>query len=202
MQKFIIKSNNYLDRDVMAYYNKDYIGYQKIGNPDYLNHLKNMSGNKNEIDLVKDFIEVNKRALKDLEEIIKKENLNNPLICVMPRSKSENHYKQNQLLFKKSISSAVCNLNAQNGENVFKRVKDTKTTHDWRLENNNGDMPYKGITKDTCEIQKSKISEQDIILVDDIYTKDVNAIEDCAQTLFDFNAKNVIIYVLARTKEN
>lgn len=50
-------------------------------------------------------------------------------------------------------------------------------------------MPYKGITKDTCEINKSLIFEKDIVLVDDIYTEGVFVAEDCIQTLFDFGVK-------------
>ncbi len=80
------------------------------------------------------------------------------------------------------------------------RVKDTKTTHNWRLENNTGDNPYKGITKDTCRVDLSKIKGQNIILVDDIYTEGVNVIEDCIQNLFDLGAKSVILYVTAKTR--
>ncbi len=50
-------------------------------------------------------------------------------------------------------------------------------------------MPYKGITKDTCEINKSLIFGKDIVLVDDIYTEGVFVAEDCIQTLFDFGVK-------------
>lgn len=40
MKKFTIKANKYLDRDVQGYYNCEYIGYQKSGNPDFINRLK------------------------------------------------------------------------------------------------------------------------------------------------------------------
>ena len=43
MKKFTIKANKYVDRDVTGYYNCDYVGYQKQGNPDFINRLKNMS---------------------------------------------------------------------------------------------------------------------------------------------------------------
>lgn len=68
------------------------------------------------------------------------------------------------------------------------------------MENNTGDMPYPGITKDTCEICKSNIANKDIILVDDIYTEGVNTIEDCLQTLLELGAKSVILYVIAKTR--
>ena len=42
MKRFIIKQNKYLDRDIEAFYNCDYVGYKKKGNPDFINHLKNL----------------------------------------------------------------------------------------------------------------------------------------------------------------
>lgn len=200
MKKFTIKQNSYLDRDVKGFYNCDYIGYRQKGNPDFINRLKNMTKSNSEIDLVDDFIEVAERATKDLETIINTENLNHPTICVVPRSKAENHYAQNQLMFKKAVSSVINNLNALNGSNYIKRIKDTKTTHSWRLEHNTGDLTYKGITKDTCQINKDGIYGKNIILVDDIYTDGVNTIEDCIQSLFDYGAKNIIMYVIAKTR--
>lgn len=40
-----------------------------------------------------------------------------------------------------------------------------------------------------------------VLLVDDIYIKGVNVAEDCIQTLLDLGAKDVILYVIAKTKE-
>ena len=200
MKKFTIEKNSYLDRDVTAYYNCDYVGYQQKGNPDFINRLKNMSKSHNEMDLVKDYIEVSERATNDLRNIISNENLFDCVICVVPRSKAEKSYPQKQLMFKKAISSIADSLDVVNGTNAIKRIKDTKTTHNWRLEDNTGDMPYKGITKDTCEFNQSKIRNKNIILVDDIYTQGVNIAEDCIQTLLDFGAKSVILYVTAKTR--
>ena len=200
MKRFTIKQNSYLDRDIKGFYNCDYIGYQQKGNPDFINKLKNTTKSHNEMDLVQEFLEVAERATKDLRTILDTENLNDPIITIIPRSKAENNYKQSQLMFKKAISSVVDKIEATNGSNAIKRIKDTKTTHNWRLKNNTGDTLYKGITKDTCEIDKRAIHEKDVILVDDIYTKDVNVAEDCIQTLFDFGAKNVILYVVAKTR--
>ena len=199
MKKFTIKANKYLDRDVQGYYNCEYIGYQKSGNPDFINHLKNMTKQHSELDLVKDFIAVYERAEKDIVEIT--QGKTNYMVCVIPRSKAEKHYSTNQLMFKKAISSVVDNLGLENGVDTIKRVKDTKTTHDWRLEHNTGDMPYQNITTDTCEIKKHAISDKNIILVDDIYTENVFVAEDCIQTLFDLGAKSVILYVIAKTRD-
>ncbi len=202
MKKFTIKQNSYLDRDVQGFYNCDYIGYGQKGNPNFINRLKNMTKSHSELDLVQDFVEVSERTSKDLQTIIETENLYNPVVCVIPRSKAEKHYSQSQLMFKKAISSVADKLNTINGSNVIKRIKDTKTTHDWRLEHNTGDMPYKGIIKDTCEIDKNAIYGKDIILVDDIYTENVNVTEDCIQTLFDLGARCVIMYAVAKTPKN
>lgn len=145
MKKFIIKKNKYLDRDIIAYYNCEYFGYQQHDNPDFINHLKNMSNKYKETDLVKDFIEVVEMSEADLKKIIKKLNVNDLTICVIPRSKSEKKYKQSQLMFKKAISCIADSLGLENGTDAIKRIKDTKTTHNWRLENNNGKSPYVGI---------------------------------------------------------
>lgn len=88
-----------------------------------------------------------------------------------------------------------------NGTDAIKRIKDTKTTHSWRMEDNTGDMQYVGITKDTCQIDETKIVGKDIILVDDIYTEGVFVAEDCIQTLLDLGAKSVILYVIAKTRD-
>lgn len=92
-------------------------------------------------------------------------------------------------------------MHLENGVDAIKRIKNSKTTHNWRLSNNTGKMPYLGITKDTCEINGNAISNKTVLLVDDIYTKGVNVAEDCIQTLLDLGAKNVILYVIAKTTE-
>lgn len=198
MKKFTIKANKYLDRDIQGYYNCEYIGYRKCGNPDFINHLKNITKQHSELNLVKDFIAVYERAEKDIEKIAR--GRTNCMVCVVPRSKAEKHYSVCQLMFKKAIACVTDNLGLENGVDAIKRVKDTKTTHDWRLEHNTGDMPYKDITLDTCEIKKGAISGKNIILVDDVYTENVNVAEDCIQTLLNLGAKNVILYVIAKTR--
>lgn len=202
MKHFKICKNKYLNQDINGYYNQDYVGYQKKGNPDFINHLKNMSCSKDEMDLVEDFIAVCDCFGKDLKEIVKLEQLSDFVVLIVPRSKAEKNYKQCQLMFKKAISSTVNKLGINNGIDAIKRIKDTKTTHDWRLEHNTGEAPYVGITKDTCEINTDFIKNKNIILVDDIYTENVNTIEDCIQTLLDMGAKRVIMYAVARTTKS
>lgn len=200
MKSFTINKNKYLTRDVKGYYNTDYVSYQKQGNPDFINHLKNMTKQFDEMDLVKDYMEVAERFTDDVKLIIEKNCLKNPVVCVIPRSKTDSSYSQSQLMFRKAISSSADTLRLINATNVIKRVKDTKTTHNWRLTKNTGDDPYVGITKDTCEINKNAILGKDVILVDDIYTEGVFVAEDCLQTLLDFGAKSVILYVIAKTR--
>ena len=200
MKEFKVKQNKILEQEINGYYNCDYVGYQKQGNPDFINRLKNMSKQYTELDLVDDFIEVTERFSKDIEAIIKRENKYNYTVCVIPRSKTDKSYSQSQLMFKKAISSIANKLQLKDATNAISRTRNTKTTHNWRLENNNGDMPYKGITKDTCTIDENAIKGKDIILVDDIYTEDVNIAEDCIQTLLDIGAKSVKLYVIAKTK--
>lgn len=91
-------------------------------------------------------------------------------------------------------------LNLYNATDAIRRVTDTKTTHSWRLENNSGQMPHRGITKESCNIDSSLFRNKDVILVDDIYTEGVYVAEDCMQTLLDFGAKRVILYVIAKTR--
>lgn len=201
MKAYTIKQNKYLDRDVKGYYNCDYIGYQKPGNPDFINHLKNMSRQKSETDLVEDFVVAADKLTNDLKTLAKDKEMSNMSVCTIPRAKTDSNYLQSQLMFRKAVSSSVDNIGLKNGTNAIKRVRNTKTTHNWRLENNFGDDPYKGITKDTCVIDKNFVEGKDVILVDDIDTKDVNVAEDCIQTLFDFGAKDVILYTVAKTKD-
>ena len=92
MKEFTIKANSYLSTDIREYYNCDYGGYQKSGNPDFINHLKNMAMKSSELYLVKDFMAVFERASEDLNSIIKKNNLQECMIVVAPRAKAESHF--------------------------------------------------------------------------------------------------------------
>lgn len=79
------------------------------------------------------------------------------------------------------------------------RHTDTATTHLARHGNGGlGELPYVGITKDTCNISNN-IIRQDILLIDDLYTKTVNIDEDCIQALLDKGARSVIFYSIGNT---
>ena len=88
MKKFTITSNHYLQNDTLGYYNCDYTGYQKHGNPDFINRLKNMSNQYSELDLVMDFIQVFENAYRDIKSIISDTKLSDCAIAVIPRSKA------------------------------------------------------------------------------------------------------------------
>ncbi len=61
-----------------------------------------------------------------------------------------------------------------------------------------GEMPYPGITKDTCIISEN-IRGKDILLIDDLYTKTINIDEDAIQALLDYGAKSVVFYAVGKT---
>ena len=156
MKKFTITTNHYLQNDIPGYYNCDYTGYQKHGNPDFINRLKNMSNQYSELDLVMDFIQVFETAYRDIKLIISNAKLSDCAIAVIPRSKAEQHYKQSQLLFRKAISCVADKLNCQNATDALKRVKNTKTTHSWRMEHNLCRIRALQKTLATLTNQKSK----------------------------------------------
>ena len=118
----------------------------------------------------------------------------------MPRSKAV--FSDKQLLFRKAISEAADDTVATNGAEYIRRIKNTKTTHLANTRNGDmggdGDMPYTGITKDTCRLCGS-VNGRNVILVDDIYTKTVNIDEDCCQFLLDNGAKSVTLYTICKT---
>lgn len=124
------------------------------------------------------------------------------VVVAVPRSKAT--FRKEQLYLIKAISNAVSQQPLENGTYFIKRVIDTQTTHLSHTTNidiinkNNGPKPYPGITKDTCSLC-GNVRGKNVILIDDIYTHNVNIDEDCAQFLFDKGANNVILYTLCKT---
>ena len=64
--------------------------------------------------------------------------------------------------------------------------------------NNDGDLPYVGITNATCNISND-VRGKDILLIDDIYTKTVNIDEDAIQALLSKGANSVAFYAIGNT---
>lgn len=138
---------------------------------------------------------------QDLPQILLRSGLRNLTVCVIPRSKSENYYRADQLLFRQTISDVVNRLNGfNNGTNFMVRHTNTRTTHlDRNGEGGDGKLPYPGITKDTCTISPN-VRGKDILLIDDLYTESINIDEDAIQALLDNGAKSVTFYAIGKTK--
>jgi hypothetical protein len=200
--EFIISRNEHLKKNVTAFYHTDYNGG---GNWKESGTVENMIWTlKNDVNPFP--LRLN-QAKKKLEEIL---NNDLPLIlnstpcdsltvCVVPRAKRESYYNYDQLQFSKVINGVVNNLNGfHNGIDYIKRHTDTKTTHLKGDQGGSGQLPYIGITKNTCTISREVLSK-DILLIDDIYTKTINIDEDAIQALFDNGAKSVVFYAIGKT---
>lgn len=200
MNSFIIQSNEHLSKNIQAYYHQNYIAYGAEGNPDFINHLKNQFGDTNVPSLQNGINELKKILEEDLPKIKNTYSNLNLYVCVIPRAKAESFYTENQKLFKKVISVVVDKLNGfSNGTSYIIRHTNTKTTHMNRSGyGGDGNMPYPGITKDTCKIS-DEVRGKDILLIDDIYTKTINIDEDAIQALLDKGAKSVVFYSVGKT---
>jgi hypothetical protein len=200
MQQFTIYPNEFLKNPIQAFYHQDYTKFGTQGNPDFINHLKNQFGNTR--------VDVLESSAKELEKILKEDlpqikNLcgkSNLTVCVIPRAKIEDIYSTNQKLFKKTVSLVVDKLwGFSNGTTYIIRHTNTRTTHmDRSGHGGDGELPYVGITKDTCRLD-NQVTGKDILLIDDIYTKTINIDEDCIQALLDKGAKSVTFYAVGKT---
>lgn len=202
----IIESNSYLTKQITAFYDCAYMRPDPEGSgfsirvSDAIRTLKNTFNHESDNELFRAKNYIRTIATTDLKQIIEQERIENPIIVCVPRSKAD--FSDKQLLFRKAISEAANNTVATNGAEYIRRIRNTKTTH---LANTrkgdmsgDGDMPYPGITNDTCRLSGS-VSGRNVILVDDIYTKTVNIDEDCCQFLLDNGAKSVTLYTICKT---
>jgi len=200
MERFTIQSNNYLHHNIQSFYHQDYTTFGTDGNPDFINHLKNQFDNTKVQKLkesIKELVSVLEEDLPKIKLILNNFNLT---VCVIPRAKEENFYTQNQKLFRGVVSFIVGKLNGfSNGTKFIIRRNSTRTTHmDRSGYGGDGDLPYVGITNDTCNIS-SEVKGKDILLIDDIYTSGINIDEDAIQALLDKGAKNVFFYAVGKT---
>lgn len=217
MNQFIILSNTSscrkkdgagvgkcLTLDINAFYNSD---YQGGGNWRLNGTIENLICTfKNDITPYPQPVLTNAanrlaQILKtDLPEILRISGKTTLRVCVIPRAKRENSYRPNQLYLRATIQFVVQRLNGfEDGTHDIIRHTDTSTTHLARNGNGgNGELPYVGITRDTCNISDDVIGK-DILLIDDLYTKTVNIDEDCIQALLDKGARNVIFYSIGKT---
>lgn len=207
VNKFYINKNEFLSKNVTGYYHQLYTGYKQQDNPDFINVLKNTFGTEKLENLTAARNNVIDILTSDIPKIIRDTDISNYMCICVPRAKALNTYSNSQLMFKDAVKVAISAIHGvSDGTNCVIRIRDTLTTHlrratnDGRIVGNYGDEPYPGITKDTCQINTSRIKGQNIILIDDIYTKNVNVDEDCIQTLFDNEAKSVIFYAIGYTR--
>lgn len=193
----------FLRQDTNAFYHSDYNsgGAWRVNNT-----IENMIWTlKNDVDpfpqrLLSAQQKLLEILIQDLPNILSVLGKNNMTICVVPRSKAEGYYQPNQLLFR-SLTSAVADLlpNFENGTNYILRHTNTRTTHlDRNGEGGDGDLPYPGITQSTCTIA-DQVNGKDILLIDDLYTKNVNIDEDAIQALLDKSARSVTFYSIGKT---
>lgn len=193
-----------LKQDIIAFYHND---YQGGGNWRVSGTIENLICTfKNDVttypqQTLNNAINKLTQILKvDLPEILRLSGKQNLRVCVIPRSKRENSYRCNQLYLRATIQLVTQQLNGFiDGTHDIIRHTDTATTHLARSgHGGSGELPYVGITKDTCNISDDVIG-QDILLIDDLYTKTVSIDEDCIQALLDKGAKSVIFYSIGKT---
>lgn len=212
-ERFIIRRNYFLKKDTIGYHNRDYTGFNQPDNPNFLNTLKNTFNNTALSTLNQAKRDVENILLDDIPGIIRDNKLSNCVCVCIPRAKTLVTYTPNQLFFRDAVSNAVSQMaGVIDGSNFIARHTNTRTTHlsettgrvatTGQVSENDGELPYPGITIETCRINSAQIRNQNIILIDDIYTNGVNIDEDCIQALLDTGAKNVIFYAIAYTRRH
>jgi len=205
MHQFTISANEYLQQNIQAFYHTDYVGHRKPGNPDYINTLKNTYNSFSEHILSSAVKELKNVLLEDLPEILRLLRLDIIVGCVVPRAKAETNYQSNQLLFKSTIRNVVNRLDGfSDGTDYIIRHTNTRTTHlspNTPNYNNDGAAPYPRITMKTCNISND-VRGNNILLIDDLYTRTVNIDEDVTQALLDNGANSVTFYAVGRTVYN
>lgn len=206
LKKQVIWHNEFLTNDIISYYSLDYLRYGHPENPDFINTLKNQF-NEYYPELLKSALNQLKQYLKrDIQSIFDMMGVEELTVVAIPRSKAEEEYFPTQQYFRRGVQEAVVelrkeeNLNLIDGSHFISRHTNTKTTHLSKSDNveNDGDMPYVGITKNTCTIS-DQVAGKDILLIDDIYTLDVNIDEDAIQALYDMGAKSIRFYSVCKT---
>jgi len=210
MEKFIIQANEYLSKDTAAFYHSEYRGG---GNWRIDGTIENIITTlKNDItpydnETLKTAMErlavILISDLPQILEIIEKKTIT---ICVVPRAKKEDYYNEKQKLFRKTVSYVIenylNNFEIEDGTKHIIRHTNTRTTHRNRSgHGGDGEMPYPGITKETCDISNN-VRGKDILLIDDVYTKSINIVEDAIQALMDKGARSVYFYAVGKTVVN
>lgn len=202
MTPFTIEKNSYLKQNIQGFYHTHFGGVDLPNNPNFLYKLKNDPHHNWTTEHLKTAItEFANILIVDLPKVQSHLGISSLTVSVVPRSKADKNYNQNQLLFKATVKHIVNKLGLIDGTDYIIRHTNTKTTHLKKpMEgfNNDGDLPYVGITNATCNISDS-VNGKDILLIDDIYTKTVNIDEDAIQALLNKGAKSVAFYAIGNT---
>lgn len=196
----------FLKRQIQGYYHAE---YSSGGNWQIDDTIENLIWTlKNDTSTFPNRIEKYRNQLtaillEDLSQVLNNCGHQQLVLCVVPRAKKDVHYRADQLLFRSTVESVALSLGSRfiNGTNYLMRQINTKTTHLTRGRDNrggDGNMPYPGITKDTCIIS-SAVNGKNILLIDDLYTKNVNIDEDAIQALLDSGANSVLFYAVGKT---
>lgn len=216
MEQFVIQSRSCLCRkreggvekalkqDIIAFYHGDYQGGGNWRVPGSIENL--ICTFKNDVTTYTEQTLINaakRLALilkEDMPEVLRLSGKQCLRVCVIPRAKREDSYRNNQLYLRATIQYVTKHLAGfVDGTHDIIRHTNTSTTHLARSgHGGEGELPYVGITKDTCNISADVIG-QDILLIDDLYTKTVNIDEDCIQALLDKGARSVIFYSIGKT---
>lgn len=204
MNRFEIKANGYLSRNICAFNHADYKGG---GNWRIQGTIENLICTlKNDITPYPQSVlndataKLSSILSEDLPQILEATNSQMLRVCVIPRAKHEEYYSSNQKLFRYTVQQIIkAQYGFEDGTHDIIRHTDTKTTHLARRGNGgNGPTPYRGITNDTCTISNN-VYGKDILLIDDLYTRTVNIDEDAVQALLDNGAKSVVFYSIGKT---
>lgn len=201
MNQFQIRANNFLTRNVNAFYHVQYTRMGNPGNPDYLNDLKNTFNSFSEQKLRSAVLELRTVLQEDLPLISQSLGFETITVCVIPRAKAEGNYHANQQLFRTTVVAVIRQLAGfVDGTSYIRRLTNTRTTHLNRpIPNytNDGSMPYPGITEETCDLSPN-LRGMNILLIDDIYTPGVNIDEDAINALYNTGARTVTFYAIGK----
>jgi predicted amidophosphoribosyltransferase len=197
MKRFTIKPNEYLQKSIQAFYHSDYFpgSNWKINGTfeNFIWTLKNDDNSYSDVALENAILRLSDILFNDLPKILQVTELNKLLVCVVPRSYSENRYEPKQLLFRSTVKNVVEKLDGFiDGTNFILRHTDTDPTH------LGASKPAPGTIKRTCILSDNVIGK-DILLIDDVYTYNKGIDEDALQALLDKGAGSIFFYAIGKT---
>ncbi|MGN0827667.1 MAG: phosphoribosyltransferase [Kiritimatiellia bacterium] len=204
-----IPESHYLSSPAICYYHAPY-NTVKSGDchHQYILNLKNDKCDKSPAMLQNAMRTLAAILLEEIPQIVARTGATT--LVTIPRSKAENTYSSNRLLFKKTVSKVVQILNKrghqpplEDGTSYLIRHTNTKATHYLYGQHpelaGDGPLPHPGITAETCHIDPN-VAGKNILLIDDIYTPGVGIDDDAIQALRDAGAHAVTLYALGKAR--